>query len=105
MVSIPTLICKPSASPIKPRCCAAELDRHFRFFDTICGATQDRQDALEKLLAEPLHLLIVIGGYNSSNTSHLAEMGEGRLPTFFIKSAAKMESAQLIRHYNLHKQE
>ncbi|HXJ75177.1 MAG TPA: 4-hydroxy-3-methylbut-2-enyl diphosphate reductase [Candidatus Dormibacteraeota bacterium] len=84
---------------------SAELDRHFRFFDTICGATQDRQDALEKLLAEPLHLLIVIGGYNSSNTSHLAEMGEGRLPTFFIKNAAKMESAQLIRHYNLHKQE
>lgn len=81
------------------------LDKHFRFFDTICGATQDRQDALEKLLAEPLDLLIVIGGYNSSNTSHLAEMGEGKLPTFFIKNAAKMESAQLIRHYNLHKQE
>src|SRR6058998_3007429 len=53
-----------------------ELDRHFRFFDTICGATQDRQDALEKMLKEPMNLLIVVGGYNSSNTSHLAEMGE-----------------------------
>jgi 4-hydroxy-3-methylbut-2-enyl diphosphate reductase len=78
----------------------ARLHEHFRFFDTICGATQDRQDALEKLLTEPLALLIVIGGYNSSNTSHLAEMGEARLPTYFIKNAAKMLSDQKIRHYN-----
>ncbi|MCX8089651.1 MAG: 4-hydroxy-3-methylbut-2-enyl diphosphate reductase [Verrucomicrobiae bacterium] len=80
----------------------AELPKHFRYFDTICGATQDRQDALQKLLAEPLDLLIVIGGYNSSNTSHLAEMGEARLPTYFIKNASKMVSDRLIRHYNLH---
>jgi 4-hydroxy-3-methylbut-2-en-1-yl diphosphate reductase len=77
-----------------------ELDRHFRFFDTICGATQDRQDALEKLLADPPDLLIVVGGYNSSNTSHLAEMGEAKLPTFFIKNAAKMVSNRLIYHFN-----
>lgn len=81
---------------------AAELDRHFRFFDTICGATQDRQDALQKLLAQPLDLLLVIGGYNSSNTSHLAEMGEAKLPTFFIKNAAKMVSDKSIQHYNQH---
>jgi 4-hydroxy-3-methylbut-2-en-1-yl diphosphate reductase len=79
-----------------------EIDKHFRFFDTICGATQDRQDALEKLLHDPLDLLLVIGGYNSSNTSHLAEMGEAKLPTYFIKNAAKMESDQLIRHYDQH---
>jgi 4-hydroxy-3-methylbut-2-enyl diphosphate reductase len=78
---------------------------HFRFFDTICGATQDRQDALEKMLLTPPDLLIVIGGYNSSNTSHLAEMGEAKLPTYFIKNAAKMESASLIRHYNQHQKE
>ncbi len=81
---------------------AAEIDRHFRFFDTICGATQDRQDALQKLLAQPLDLLIVIGGYNSSNTSHLAEMGEAKLPTYFIKNAAKMQSDKFIVHYNQH---
>lgn len=81
---------------------AADLDRHFRFFDTICGATQDRQDALEKMLREPMDLLIVVGGYNSSNTSHLAEMGEKVLPTYFIKNAEMMESAALIRHWNQH---
>src|SRR4051812_1643015 len=80
-----------------------EVDKHFRFFDTICGATQDRQDALGKLMQEPLNLLLVIGGYNSSNTSHLAEMGEAKLPTYFIKNAAKMESDKLIHHYDQHK--
>ena len=80
-----------------------DVAKHFRFFDTICGATQDRQDALGKLLQDPLDLLLVIGGYNSSNTSHLAEMGEAKLPTYFIKNAAKMESDKLIRHYDQHK--
>ncbi len=81
----------------------AEIAKHFRFFDTICGATQDRQDALEKLLRQPLDLLLVIGGYNSSNTSHLAEMGEAKLPTYFIKNAAKMVSDKVIFHYDQHK--
>ena len=80
----------------------ADSDKHFRFFDTICGATQDRQDALEKLLREPMDLLLVIGGYNSSNTSHLAEMGEAKLATYFVKNAAKMVSDTLIVHYDQH---
>lgn len=84
---------------------AVELERHFRFFDTICGATQDRQDALEKMLLNPPNLLIVVGGYNSSNTSHLAEMGELKLPTYFIKNASKMQSDKLIFHYNLAKKQ
>src|SRR5207247_6164248 len=81
---------------------ATNTDQHFRFFDTICGATQDRQDALQKLLREPMNLLLVIGGYNSSNTSHLAEMGEAKLPTYFVKNAAKMVSDRIIVHYDQH---
>ena len=82
---------------------AENIAQHFRFFDTICGATQDRQDALEKLLKEKMDLLVVIGGYNSSNTSHLAEMGEAVLPTYFIKNAAKMVNDKLIVHWDQHK--
>ena len=81
---------------------AAKVDSHFRFFDTICGATQERQDALDVLLQKPMDLLLVIGGYNSSNTAHLAEMGESVLPTYFIKNAAEMAEVTLIRHWNQH---
>ncbi len=88
---------------VEKRFGSGNLPQHFRFFDTICGATQDRQDALEKLLREPLDLLIVIGGYNSSNTTHLAEMGEtAHVPTYFIKNAKKMASIESITHFNLH---
>jgi 4-hydroxy-3-methylbut-2-enyl diphosphate reductase len=74
----------------------------FRYFDTICGATQDRQDALFQLLNESLNLLLVVGGYNSSNTTHLVEIGEQKLPTFFIRNADCIESAESIRHFNIH---
>jgi len=80
----------------------SKVDSHFRFFDTICGATQERQDALDVLLQKPMDLLLVIGGYNSSNTAHLAEMGENVLPTYFIKNAAEMADDSLIRHWNQH---
>ena len=76
--------------------------QNFRFFDTICGATQERQDALRELLNVPMHLLLVVGGYNSSNTSHLAEMGEEKLPTYFVLNASRLVSATEIKHYNLH---
>ena len=81
------------------------VDEHFRFFDTICGATQDRQDALGVLLQKPMNLLLVMGGYNSSNTAHLAEMGENVLPTYFIKNVAEMVNDKLIRHWNQHTNE
>ena len=84
---------------------AENIDNHFRMFDTICGATQERQDALIQLLKEPLDLMIVVGGYNSSNTSHLAEMSEERMPTYFIRNASKILSDKQILHFNLHKQQ
>ena len=84
---------------------ADALGEHFRFFDTICGATQDRQDALKDLLSRPMDLLLVVGGYNSSNTSHLAEMGEGQLPTYFIKDASEMVSVKRLRHFLQHTHE
>jgi len=49
-----------------------------------------------------MDLLLVVGGYNSSNTSHLAEMGEAKLPTYFIRNASRLESRERIVHYSLH---
>ncbi|MDQ6914152.1 MAG: 4-hydroxy-3-methylbut-2-enyl diphosphate reductase [Verrucomicrobiota bacterium] len=84
----------------------AELGaKNFRFFDTICGATQERQDALRELLDVKMDLLLVVGGYNSSNTSHLAEMGEEKLPTYFVRNASRLLSKDEIVHYDLHQKQ
>ncbi len=87
---------------IKERDGQERAKESFRFFDTICGATQERQDALRDMLAEKLDLLLVVGGYNSSNTSHLAEMGEAKLPTYFIRNASRLESRDRVVHYSSH---
>ena len=87
---------------IKERDGAERARESFRFFDTICGATQERQDALRDMLLAPMDLLLVIGGYNSSNTSHLAEMGEAKLPTYFVRNASRLESRARIVHYDSH---
>jgi 4-hydroxy-3-methylbut-2-enyl diphosphate reductase len=71
---------------------------YFRTFDTICSATQDRQDAVLKLLEQPLDLMIVIGGYNSSNTTHLAAICAARVPTYHIEDAACVEESGAIRY-------
>ena len=76
----------------------AEIAQHFRSFDTICSATQDRQDAVFRLLEEDLSLMLVIGGYNSSNTNHLAEIAKQKVPTFHIEDAACLLDSQSIRH-------
>jgi 4-hydroxy-3-methylbut-2-enyl diphosphate reductase len=72
---------------------------HFRAFDTICSATQERQDAVIALLNEhALDLMVVVGGYNSSNTCNLARICARRVPTFHIAEPACLESALDVRH-------
>ncbi|MBI2270565.1 MAG: 4-hydroxy-3-methylbut-2-enyl diphosphate reductase [Bacteroidetes bacterium] len=73
--------------------------------DTLCYATNENQDSTYGLLREKADLAIVVGGYNSSNTSHLVELCEAKLPTYFISSASEIESKNTIRHFNYHKQE
>jgi 4-hydroxy-3-methylbut-2-enyl diphosphate reductase len=74
----------------------AELARRFQAMDTICSATQDRQDAVLKMLEEGgLDVMVVIGGYNSSNTQALARICGERLPTYHIDGAACLEAAEI----------
>ncbi|HYV17702.1 MAG TPA: 4-hydroxy-3-methylbut-2-enyl diphosphate reductase [Verrucomicrobiae bacterium] len=77
---------------------AASIEDHFRAFDTICSATQDRQDAIVELLGQKPDLMVVIGGYNSSNTNHLTALAGRSVPTFHIEDATCIESAGSIRH-------
>jgi 4-hydroxy-3-methylbut-2-enyl diphosphate reductase len=77
----------------------AGLATRFRSFDTICSATQERQDAVVGLLAgQPLDLMVVIGGYNSSNTCNLARICAERVVTYHIAEPQCLESADRIRH-------
>ena len=83
---------------MRDRCGEAGLAQRFRAFDTICSATQDRQDAVTEMLAAgTLDAVVVIGGYNSSNTQALARMCAARLPTFHIDRPECIDGA-LIRH-------
>jgi 4-hydroxy-3-methylbut-2-enyl diphosphate reductase len=77
----------------------AELPRHFRSFDTICSATQERQDAVIALLNEQsLDIMLVVGGYNSSNTCNLARICAERVPTYHIADPECLDARDLIRH-------
>ena len=70
--------------------------------DTLCYATNDNQSAVYGLLQQPADFAIVVGGYNSSNTSHLVELCEGKLPTYFINDADKIISSSSIKHFDFH---
>lgn len=72
--------------------------------DTLCYATHDNQRATLALLERDADLAVVVGGYNSSNTSHIVELCEEKLPTYFISSAKEIISDKLIKHYNFKKQ-
>ena len=73
--------------------------------DTLCYATNDNQGAVYALLDTPADLAIVVGGYNSSNTSHLVELCEGKLPTYFINSEEEIVSSKQINHFKIHRKE
>ena len=72
---------------------------HFRTFDTICSATQDRQDAVVELLREPLDLMVVVGGYNSSNTISLAALCAEQVPTYHIADSDEIDVAGNAVHH------
>jgi 4-hydroxy-3-methylbut-2-enyl diphosphate reductase len=79
------------------------VEQHFADTrDTLCYATLDNQSSVIGLLSTPADLAIVVGGYNSSNTSHLVELCEEKLPTYFISSEEKIDSPAAITHYNFH---
>jgi 4-hydroxy-3-methylbut-2-enyl diphosphate reductase len=85
---------------IRDRHGETELPARFRAFDTICSATQERQDAVTELLARhDLDLMLVLGGYNSSNTYNLARICAETLPTFHIVDPSCLVSTATIRHH------
>lgn len=83
---------------IRRRYGTEELSRRFRHFDTICSATQDRQDAVLKLAREGVDVMMVVGGYNSSNTGHLVEISLEFCPAYHVKDASCIISKDEIEH-------
>ncbi|MEB3123152.1 MAG: 4-hydroxy-3-methylbut-2-enyl diphosphate reductase [Snowella sp.] len=81
------------------------LNDHFMSFNTICDATQERQDAMFDLVKENLSLMVVIGGYNSSNTTHLQEISvEHNIPSYHIDSASRIGPGNRVEHKPLDKE-
>ncbi len=75
-----------------------DLSNRFRAFDTICSATQDRQDSVLALIGQKPDLLVVIGGYNSSNTTHLAALASRSVPSYHIEDASCIVGCGAIQH-------
>jgi 4-hydroxy-3-methylbut-2-enyl diphosphate reductase len=84
----------------------ANLKDHFADTrDTLCYATNDNQDATYELLKTDADLALVVGGYNSSNTSHIVELCERKFPTFFINNEMEIKTREEIHHFNYHRKE
>lgn len=81
----------------------ADIETHFAdTSDTLCYATYENQDATKALIQDGGDVALVVGGYNSSNTSHLVELCAEQMPTYFVKDATQIESLGFIRHFDLH---
>jgi 4-hydroxy-3-methylbut-2-enyl diphosphate reductase len=84
----------------------AEVEEHFAdTSDTLCYATYENQDATKALIEDGGDVAIVVGGYNSSNTSHLVELCAEHMPTYFIRGAGEIESSTAINHYDVEQKE
>jgi len=91
---------------VKYKLTTENIETHFADTrDTLCYATNDNQGAVYSLLDTPANFAIVVGGYNSSNTSHLVELCEKKLPTYFIRSADDIVSSRQINHYKIDRKE
>lgn len=83
---------------------ADPIEEHFAdTSDTLCYATNENQNATYALIEEPADLAIIVGGYNSSNTSHLVELCEEKMPAYFVRDADSIVSLSRIQHFDLHK--
>ena len=79
------------------------IDEHFADTkDTLCYATKENQDATLALIEDSGDLALVVGGYNSSNTNHLVELCDDKMPTYFVRDAGEIESPRFIRHWDIH---
>jgi len=84
----------------------ADVKEHFAdTSDTLCYATNENQNATHALIEDGADLGIIVGGYNSSNTSHLVELCEEHMPAYFVRDAEQFDAPAEIRHFDIHAQQ